>query len=171
MRATLSLAVLLIAMVIVLLLATHQTRKDVNAVRSITFAARENVSPVAYDAEAAHALADHLHDLLDVSDLPADELHNATARTAGWAASLTPGTRDYHFVVNLRGAADELAAASSSLDDPHRAAARRLLETAEIGPGVPGGPPGGPVGAVRDEIQNLQQSHNEQLQQVEKQAP
>jgi hypothetical protein len=171
MRAMLSLAVLLIAMAIVLMLATRQTRHDLDAVRSVTLRASENVPPRSFDAVEARALAARLHALLDVAQLPADELRQTAARAAAWAAALTPGTRDYHFVVNLRGAADELAAASTSADDPHRAAARRLLESAEIAPGAPGGGPPGTIGGVRDQLQNLQQSEVEKLRGAEQETP
>ncbi|MFI5143314.1 MAG: hypothetical protein ACHQQS_11135 [Thermoanaerobaculales bacterium] len=171
MRALLSLAVLLIAMAIVLMLATRQTRHDLDAVRSVTLKASENVAPQAFDAVEARALATRLHTLLEVAQLPVDELRQTAARAAAWAAALAPGTPDYHFVVNLRGAADELAAASSSATDPHRAAARRLLESAEIAPGAPGGGPPGAIGAVRDQLQNLQQSHAEKLHEAGQEAP
>lgn len=171
MRAMLSLAVLLIAMAIVLMLATRQTQHDLDAVRSVTLRTSENVMPRTFDAVEARALAARLHALLEVAQPPVDELRQTAARAAAWAAALTPGTRDYHFVVNLRGAADELVAASSSATDPHRAAARRLLESAETAPGAPGGGPPGAIGRVRDQLQNLQQSRGEKLKEAEQEAP
>ncbi len=87
------------------------------------------------------------------------------AKAAGWAAGQAPGSAAYHTAVNLRVAADELLAASDSLPDPHRAAARRLLAAARSTPGAPGGGPPGAVGGLRDKLQEIQQSHREQLQQ------
>jgi len=171
MRSTLSLAVLLVAMAIVLLLASRQTRRDFDAVRSVSFAARENVAPQPFDAGEARRLVARLRSLADAPELPVDELREAASRAAGWAAALTPGATDYHLVVNLRGAADELVDAKPPLSDPHRAAARRLLEAAEAAPGAPGAGPPGAIGGVRDQLQNIQQSQREKLQDVERQAP
>ena len=171
MRALLSLAALVIALVIVLMLATRQTSRDVDAVRSVSLGTSEGVTPRAFDDREARALAARLRDLLDVAELPGDELRQAAARTASWAAALTPGTPDYHLVVNLRSAADELAAATDSLSDPHRTAARRFLDAAATAPGEPGGGPPGAIGGVRDQLQNLQQSRGEKLQQAEQEAP
>ncbi|HUK13888.1 MAG TPA: hypothetical protein VLW17_11365 [Thermoanaerobaculaceae bacterium] len=171
MRSTLSLAVLLVAMAIVLLLASRQTRRDFDAVRSVSFAARENVAPRPFDAAEARRLVARLRSLADTPELPADELREAASRAAGWAAALAPGAPDYHLVVNLRGAADELVDATPSLSDPHRAAARRLLDAAEAAPGAPGAGPPGAIGGVRDQLQNIQQSQREKLQDVERQTP
>ena len=167
MRSIFTLAGLLVVMVVVLLLATRETRRDVDAVRSVTLAGSDDAAPIPFDADAAAALVRRLGELADWPQPPRDELRDAAARAAGWAAGLTPGTSEYHLAVNLRGAADELLAASDSPADPHRARARRFLGQADGEPGRPGGAPPGPIGGIRDKIQDLQQSHQEQFQETE----
>jgi hypothetical protein len=166
-RSIFTLAGLLIVMVVVLILATRETRQDLDAVRSVTFTSQNGAVPQPFDAVAAARLAQRLRDLVEWPQLPQDELREAAARAASWTAGLAPGTPEYHTAVNLRSAADELLAASDSLADPHRARARSHLEQAESTPGHPGGGPPGPIGGIRDKLQDLQQSHQEQLQETE----
>jgi hypothetical protein len=170
-RSTLGLAALLITMAIALMLMTHQASRDMSAVKSVNLASPAEVAAKAFDAAAADRLAARLRTLLDEPQLPADELQAAAAQAAAWAAGLAPGTFEYHMAVNLRGAADELLAASDSPTDPHRGRARRLLERAETPPGSPGGGPPGAVGGIRDQLQNLQQRHEEQIENVEREHP
>ena len=170
MRSTLGLVALLIAMAIALLLAARQTRRDVEAVRSVTFTTQPDVAARAFDVKAADRLAARLRLLADQPQLSLDELREAAAVAASWTAALTPGTFDYHMAVNLRGAADELAAASASLSDPHRTRARQLLDQAQTPPGSPGGGPPGAIGGVRDQLQNLQQHRQEQVQDTDREA-
>jgi len=170
-RSTLGLVMLLVVMVVVLILWTRQTRNDVEAVRSVNLGTSESVAPRPFDRAAADRMADRLRALLDRADLPLEELRASAEQATGWAAGLAPGTFDYHMAVNLRGAAGELLAASPSLDDPHRARAKQLLQQAETAPGQPGGGPPGAVGGLKDQLQNLQQSHQEKLQEVEREKP
>jgi hypothetical protein len=139
-------------------------------VRSVTFTTQPEVTPRAFDVKAADALATNLRLLADQPDLPLDDLREASARAASWTAGLRPGTFDYHMAVNLRGAADELMAASSSLSDPHRVRARQFLDAAVTPPGDPGGGPPGAIGGVRDQLQNLQHHRQEQVQDTEREA-
>jgi hypothetical protein len=169
-RSTLGLVALLCAMAIALLLAARQTRRDVEAVRSVTFTTQPEVAARAFDVKAADRLAARLRLLTDQPQLPLDELREAAALAASWTAALAPGTFDYHMAVNLRGAADELAAASASLSDPHRARARQLLDQAQTPPGSPGGGPPGAIGGVRDQLQNLQHHRQEQAQETDREA-
>jgi hypothetical protein len=155
-------------MAVVLLLTAHQSRRDVEAVKSVTLATGTDAEPATFDAAAARQLLTRLGVLVDQQQLPLDELRAAAEQAARWAAALSPGTVEYHMAVNLRAAADELAAASASLSDPHRVRARHFLEQAQAGPGSPGGGPPGAVGAIRDQVQNLQQRHQEQIQDVER---
>jgi hypothetical protein len=168
-RSTFGLVALLVVMAVVLLLTAHQSRRDVEAVKSVTLATETDAEPATFDAPAARRLLTRLGALVDQQQLPLDELRAAAEQAARWAAALSPDTFEYHMAVNLRAAADELAAASASLSDPHRARARRFLEQAQTWPGSPGGGPPGAVGAIRDQMQNLQQRHQEQLQDVEHQ--
>jgi hypothetical protein len=167
-RSTLGLVALLITALIALVVMTHQTRRDMSAVKSVNLSSSPEVAPVRFDAGAADHLAARLRALLDQADLPQDELREAAAQAASWAAGLAPGTFEYHMAVNLRSAADELRASSDSLSDPHRMRARQLLERATTPPGSPGGGPPGAIGGIRDQLQNLQQRHQEQIQEVER---
>ena len=168
MRSIFALAGLLIVMVVVLILATRQTRQDLDAVKSVTFATQAETKARTFDDAAAARLAERLRNLSQQFQLPAEELRDAAQMAAAWAAGLAPGTAEYHLAVNLRGAAIELMAASDSLSDPHRATARRLLEQAQGGTGNPPGAPPGPIGGIRDRLLDLQQSHQQQLQETEK---
>jgi hypothetical protein len=168
-RSTLGLAALLIALVIALLVMTHQTRHDLDAVKSVNLASSPaEVAASPFDQAASDRLAARLRQLLDEPNLPGDELRAAASRAASWAAGLAAGSPGYHTAVNLRAAADELLASSDSLADPHRARARSFLDRAEAAPGSPGGGPPGAVGAIRDQMQNLQQRHVEQLQETDR---
>ena len=171
MRSIFTLAGLLIVMVVLLLLATRQTSRDLDAVKSVTFASQGDTQARTFDDGAAARLVERLRDLSEQPQLPSAELRDAARLSAGWAAGLAPGTAEYHLAVNLRGAAIELMAASDSLADPHRATARRLLEQAQGGAGNPPGAPPGAVGGIRDRLQDLQQSRQEQLQETEKDQP
>ena len=170
MRSTLGLVALMLTAAVVLLLMAHQTRHDVEAVRSVAFTTQPDVAPAVFDAKAADRLAERLRLLADQPQLPLEELHEVAAQAASRTAALTPGTYDYHMAVNLRGAADELIAASASLSDPRRARARYLLEQALTPPGSPGGGPPGAIGGVRDQLQNLQHHRQEQVQDTDREA-
>jgi len=167
-RSTFGLVALLVAMALALLLAARQTRRDVDAVRSVTFATEPGVVPTTFDTAAADRLAARLRALVDQPQLPLDELRAASEQAARWTAALTPGTFEYHVAVNLRSAADELTASSASLSDPHRVRARQFLEQAQTPPGSPGGGHPGAIGGIRDQLQNLQQRHQEQVQETER---
>ncbi len=167
MRSIFTLAGLLIVMAVALFLATRQTHQDIDAVKSVSFANQSDTVPRPFEADAASRLEARLRELVDTPQLPGDELRQAASRAAGWAAAQTPGTAEYHTAVNLRGAADELLAASDSLTDPHRVEARRLLDRSVSAPGSPGGGPPGPIGGIRDKLQDLQQQHREQLQETD----
>ncbi len=168
MRSIFTLAGLLVVMVVVLVLSTRQTRTDLDAVKSVTFAVQGDAKGQPFDAAAAARLSGRLLELSNQPALPADELREAARQAAAWAAATAPGTAEYHTAVNLRGAALQLSAASGSLADPRRAAARRLLEQAESSPGTAPGAPPGPIGGIRDRLQDIQQSHGEQMQDVER---
>ena len=170
MRSTIGLVALLLTAAVILLLTARQTQHDVEAVRSVAFTTQPDVAPAAFDAKAADRLAARLRLLADQPQLPLDELREAAEQAASWTAALTPGTYDYHMAVNLRGAADELIAASASLSDPHRVRARHFVEQALTPPGSPGGGPPGAIGGVRDQLQNLQQHRQEQVQDTDREA-
>ncbi|NCO69119.1 MAG: hypothetical protein GW878_01160 [Acidobacteria bacterium] len=168
MRQVLSLAGLLVVLLIVMVVYSRQTRQNVDAVKTVSLALREEVVGRPFDEAAAGRLAERLRQLCDVADLPVEELREASATAAAWAAGSAADSRAFHTAVKLRAAAVELAGASSASDDPRRRRARALVDQA-MG-GSPGGP-NGDIGRIRDQIQNLQTGRQEQLQDAERQTP
>lgn len=168
MRQVMSLAGLLVVLLVVMVVYSRQARHDVDAINTVSLSIPEEVVGRPFDEAAAGRLADRLRQLCDVADLPADELREASATAAAWAAGSAADSRAYHTAVKLRAAAVELAGASSAGDDPRRRRARTLVNEA-MG-GSPGGP-NGDIGRIRDQIQNLQTGRQEQLQDTERQAP
>lgn len=164
MRMTFGLVALLVVMGIVLFLSSSHTQKSVDSVRAIAPALREDVAPRAWDASAAGAMLDRLTALLADPAPPRDELAAAAATASGWAAATTPGSNENHAAVKLRSAADELAQSSESADDRHRVTARRHLD--DVRAALAGAPPRelDGVRAIRDQLENLQNSRREQIQ-------
>ncbi|MGE5235705.1 MAG: hypothetical protein ACM3O7_05110 [Acidobacteriota bacterium] len=169
MRWAFGLVALLLAAAAVLMLATHQTRRDIEAARRAIPSLHEDVPSLPFDGAAAKRLTARLTALLDHDALPEDELRQAAATAASWAAGATPGSPPHHAAVSLRAAADELLA-SRNPQDPHRARARQLLD--EAGQALSGavGMPGGPAGGIRDQLRNLEYSQQEKLKEIDKDA-
>jgi hypothetical protein len=167
MRYAFGLVALLVVMGVVLLLSSSQTKHTIDDVKISAASLREDVAPRAWDARAAGAMLDRLTALLDTPEPPRDELADAAATAAGWAAATTPGSNPNHAAVKLRGAADELAQASPSPDDRHRATARRYLDEAKSA--LAGAPPNelDAIRGVRDQLENLQNSRREQAKDAE----
>ncbi len=172
MRWVLGFVALLLAMLVVLTLSSRTAKRDIDAANRAIPSLQEQAAPVPFDEGAARGMRDRLLSLLDSSPLPEDELRQAAAHAAGWIAATSPGTNPYHAAVALRSAADELLAASADPGDPHRGRARRFLDEASQSLGsAPAPMPGGPTGAIRDQLQNLQDSQRERYREIEKQAP
>lgn len=167
MRLALGLVALLVAMGVVLLLSSSHTQHTIDNVRVSAAALREDVPARAWDARAAGALLDRLAALLELAEPPAGELSEAAATAAGWAAATAPGSNPNHAAVKLRAAADELALASPSPDDRHRANARRALDEARAA--LAGAPPNelDAVRGIRDQLENLQSSRREQAKELD----
>jgi hypothetical protein len=111
---------------------------------------------------APNTISDHVADL---------KTFGATA--ASWAeAAATPST-ELHVAVALRRAAGELRGYALAPQEIRLSRARQLLSAALSSldggsGGLDGGQgPGLAVGAVRDRIDNLQQSHQERIQEVD----
>ncbi|NWF99775.1 MAG: hypothetical protein HXY19_02365 [Thermoanaerobaculaceae bacterium] len=171
MRAILGLVVLLVAVAVVLTLSARDTKKSFEAVQSVSTTLRDDTAPLPFEEEAARALARRLDELSGVAELPRQELAEAAATCAGWAAATTPGTAPYRAAVKLRAAADALLAAGPGAGDPERRRARRLVQEAMEALGSPGGSAGGSVGAIRDQLENLATRHQEELQQGSEALP
>jgi hypothetical protein len=171
MRVIFGLVALLIAVAVVLSLAARDAKKSFEAVSSVAPALRENVAAIPFDEDQARELAGRLRELSGSEDLPREELAEAASTCAGWAAAATPGGGPYRAAVKLRGAADALLAAGPREGDPERRRARQLVQEALDALDSPAAQPGGPAGAIRDQLENLQTRHREELQQGEEALP
>jgi hypothetical protein len=170
MRSVLGLVGLLIAMAIVLMLAARQTHRSVRAVNAPIPSLREDVRPQAFDRTAAESAVNRLEELVDAPAPPEAELVAIRDTAAGWAAATQPGTGEYRGAVKIRQAADALLEAVRG-DATGRATARRLLADAHEAMENPAAMPGGAVGAIRDQLENLQQSQREKIHDAEREAP
>lgn len=170
MRWLLGLLALLIAMAVVLSLQARSAKRTMTAATRSIAPLHESVTPIPFDAAAALKLADRLAALAATSELPRPELETAAATAAGWARSSDPGGGAYRAAVRLRSAANALLDSSADLADPRREEARRQLAQAREALASRAPLPGGPAGGIRDQLDNLQRSLDEQRRQVEHEA-
>ena len=159
MRSSLGLVGLLITVAIVLYLFGQQAKKDIQEVRTVSLAVQDPTGGRPFGTDASRAMLDRLRSLLDAPTLPAAELQQAADTAGSWVAGSPSGTADNHIAVSLRSAALELLAAGRAFDDPHRAAARRHLDSAAMSI-VTNRPPDA-VSGIRDQLQSIQNSTNQ----------
>jgi hypothetical protein len=168
--------VLIIAVGFVLYLTATDLASSTDAVKAVASDLREaNVEGAEFDREQATAMIDAMEMLLAAPELLAEsveELKTFAASAAAWARDAELG-EELHAAVLIRRAAGELRAYALQPDDRHLMRARRSLEAARStveghghGTGVDGGP-GLAVGAVRDQLDNLEQSQRERHQEAE----
>jgi hypothetical protein len=171
-RSSYSLIGILIVVALIMIIFARKASHDFEAVRTVAIGLPKQADPRPFDLAAARSLHRRLHELLGVPDLPVEELRQASATAASWAAGARPGTTDHHMATKLHSAAVELLAAGSSLEDAHRAAARRHLDDAYAlnMPSSEGGAPANPVSGIRDQIENIQSHEREKFQQTDKDA-
>ena len=171
MRSSFSLVSLLIVVALIMLFFARKATHDMDAVRTVTLALPQTAEPKPFDAQAASRLAMRLRELLSVPELPVDELKQASALANAWAAGARPGTPGHHMAVQIRSAAVELLAASTSLDDQHRVAAKRYLDNTGSPQYSSGeGSPANPLQGIRDQMQNLQNTERQRYQDTAKDA-
>jgi hypothetical protein len=170
MRSVFGLIALLIAMAVVLMLAARQTHRVMRQANAPIPSLRENVAPRPFDRAAAESTVSQLESLIDEPAPGEEELLGIRETAAGWAAATQPGTGEYRCAVKIRQAADALLGAGRG-DDAGRTNARRLLADARAALASPAARPGGAVGAIRDQLENLQQSQREKIEDAERQAP
>ena len=172
MRSSYSLIGLLIVVAIIMVVFSRKASHDFDAVRTVAIGLPQTAEPKAFDRPAALRLAARLRELLTVPELPGDELRQASATAASWTAGATPGTAEHHMATKLHSAAVELLACSDSLEDAHRAAARRHLDdpAALTMPSSSGGAAANPIAGIRDQLENVQSRENERFQQTDKDA-
>lgn len=171
MRWAFGLVALLVTAAIVLTVSARRTARDFDAARRAVPSLRDGSAPRAFDEAAVRRLLQRLSTLVDAPTLPHDELREAAASAAGWAAGAAPGSVQYAAAVALRGAADELLQATYDLGGPHRVRAGQLLDRAGEALSGTTSMPGGPAGGIRDQLQNMEYSQQEKLREVEREAP
>jgi hypothetical protein len=101
-----------------------------------------------------------------------DDLRTFADTAASWAAAAPVASRELHVAVSLRGAAGDLRAHALNPSPTHLMRARRRLSSARstLSSWRSGDEPTEPVlvtDGLRDQIQNLEQSHREQQQEVD----
>ena len=168
--------VLILAVGFVLYLTGLDVTSSTDAVKAVASDLREaNVEGADFDRDQATDMIDAMAMRLGAPELLADsveELKTFAAAASAWARAAEPG-EELHAAVLIRRAAGELRAYALQPDDRHLMRARRCLEAARStvdghghGPGVDGGP-GLAVGAVREQLDNLEQSQRERHQEAE----
>jgi len=101
------------------------------------------------------------------------ELKTFAATAASWAEAAATPSAELHAAVAIRRAAGELRGYALTPSDVRLMRTRRLLTAARStldgvgGDSVSGEGPGLAVDAVRNRIDNLQQSHQERIQEVD----
>lgn len=170
MRWSFGLVALLVAMLVVLSLQTRSAKKTVALATRAIPSLQEQVTPIPFDAAGAARLADRLEELAGASTLPEAELETAAVTAAGWARATSPGSGSYRAAVRLRSAANALLEASAAPDDPRRGEARRFIAEAREALASRAPLPGGPAGGIKDQLDNLQRSLDEQRRAVAHEA-
>ncbi len=162
--------IVLIAVALVLVLRSMETKHDVEAVRSISSNLHESgVEARAFDRGAALRTIRVLQGFLDTPGTIASSLDRlqAIARTAAaWAQGAPEGSAALDTAVALRSAADELRSYGLYGGERHLMEAKRQLAAARAG--LNPATSARPVTAdVRDRLQNLQRSEQEQMQHLD----
>lgn len=168
--------VLLIAVGFVLYLTARDTTSSLDAVATVAADLREEgVTGRALDRDLARQMIDAMDDLVTAPDtIPehVDDLKTFAATAAAWADAASSPSTELHIAVALRKTAGELRSQALSPSTAHLMRARRYLRAArdalDFGvTGQGGAGPGLATDAVRDRLENLEQSHQEQYQELE----
>jgi hypothetical protein len=162
--------IILLAAAAVMYLQQRSATTSLEAVASAAADLREGgVAGRTFDHELASRMAASMRDLLATPDDLANhtnELRTLTATAASWAAAAPAPSIELRAAVALRSAAGELRTYALQPSNRHLHAAELHLDTAEAA--LAGEPiPNDPTGALRDQIDNLQRSHQEQLQEID----
>lgn len=170
------LLIVLIAGGVALYLMRLDVDSSADAVRTAAAELRESqVAGRELDIDGARSMIDAMITLVDQPDLVADavdELKAFSSTAASWAAASPPGPA-LHAAVTLRRAAGELRQYALQPSPRHLTRARQCLDAARSileqpsADAVAGEGAGLGVGAVRDQLQNLEQSRREQRQELD----
>jgi hypothetical protein len=133
----------------------------------------ERVAGRSFDTQAAASMIAAMEELVAAPDTIGDHIADLRvfADTAGsWAAGASSASLELHVAVSLRTAAGELRAHALDPSDAHLARARQKLDSARAslaGEDNPDRRPGRATDGLRDRLENLQQSAEEQRQSVD----
>ncbi|MBD3872342.1 MAG: hypothetical protein IFK91_05410, partial [Acidobacteria bacterium] len=142
--------------------ASTLRESDVDARTLDRRTAREIISAMEVLQADPETISDHLA-----------ELKTFAATAASWAEAAATPSAELHVAVAIRRAAGELRGYALAPSDVRLMRTRRLLAAARStldgvgGDSVSGEGPGLAVDAVRNRIDNLQQSHQERIQEVD----
>jgi hypothetical protein len=168
---------ILMAVGYMLYLTGRDATSSLDAVATVATDLREQgVTGRALDRDLALQMIEAMDNLLATPDtIPdhIDDLKTFAATAAAWADAAPSPSSELRAAVALRKAAGELRAQATSPSTVHLMRARRNLDVASdairfdvVGPG--GGPgPGLATDAVRDRLDNLQQSQQERYQELD----
>ena len=167
---------LLIAVGYMLYLMGRDATSSLDAVAAIATDLREEgVTGRALDHDLALQMIEAMESLLASPEtIPdhIDDLKTFAATAAAWADAASSPSSELRAAVALRRAAGELRSHAITPSTVHLLRASRYLGVAldaiqysTAGPGGPG--PGLATDAVRDRLQNLQQSHQERFQELD----
>lgn len=166
----------LIAVGFYLYLGARDATTSLDAVATIATGLREeNVTGKDLDRDIARQMISAMEDLLAAPDTISghtEDLKTFAATAASWADAAATPSAELHAAVALRQAAGALREYSLTPRKIELERTRRLLFAARSSlasgtEGTGGGQGSGlAVGAVRDRIENLQQSHQEKIQEV-----
>ncbi len=123
----------------------------------------------AFDRDRAADMVSSLRTLLESPEDIAgrtNELRTVAAAASSWAEAAPAPSVELRVAVALRSAAGELRAYSLRPTQGHLSAAEKHLDTADAA--LAGEPVNNnPTDALRDQLENLQRSHQEQVQEVD----
>lgn len=166
----------LIAVGYMLYLTGRDATASLDAVAAVATDLREaGVTGRALDRDLAMQMIGAMDGLLETPDTIPDhisDLKTFAATAAAWADAAPSPSSELRAAVALRKAAGELRAQATKPSTVHLMRARRYLGVAsdaiQFGGGGPGGPgPGLATDAVRDRLDNLQQSQQERYQELD----
>jgi hypothetical protein len=168
---------ILIAAAFYLYLGARDATSSFDAVTTVASTLRESdVDGSALDRRTASEIISAMEILQAEPETISDhlsELKIFAATAASWAEAAATPSAELHVAVAIRRAAGELRGYALTPSDLRLMRSRRLLAAARStleglgGDRVSGDGPGLAVGAVRDRIDNLQQSHQERIQEVD----